>query len=64
MAERHAEALAEAIVETSGANRLRARALARFLLDALHLCRGEPDPRAALAEAMTILRAGWDQAAS
>jgi len=60
MAERHAEALAAAIVETvDGAGLLRARALARFLLDALDLCRGEPDRGAALVEAIEILRHGW-----
>jgi AcrR family transcriptional regulator len=64
MAERHAEALAAAIVETvDGAGVLRARALARFLLDALDLCRGEADRSAALVESIAILRRGWSEAA-
>ncbi len=63
MTERHAEALADAIIETSGTSRLQARALARFLLGALDLSRGEPDRRAAVVATVEILRHGWSEVA-
>lgn len=61
MLDRHEQALTAAILEAgeAGMSRVRARALARFVLDGLDLARGEPDRHAALREIMGLLRAGW-----
>jgi AcrR family transcriptional regulator len=56
MVERHEEALAVAIADTSDATELQARALARFVLGSLDLARNEPDRRAALTECLRLIR--------
>ncbi len=58
---RHEHALARAIAATQPAPRggIAAAALARFILEGLHLAGEQPDPRQALAETFSFLRTGW-----
>ncbi|MGV9245915.1 TetR/AcrR family transcriptional regulator [Streptomyces sp. NPDC003710] len=61
---RHADTLAVALAADRGleAPDLRTRAVARFIVDAAMLVTLEPDPRAALADLLGLLRSGLDAA--
>ena len=61
---RHADTLADALAADRGleAPDLRIRAVARFIIDAVTLVTLEPDPPAALADLLTLLRSGLDAA--
>ena len=62
---RHENALARAIVATqpasSAATGIAAAALARFILEGLHLAGEQPHPREALTETFGLLRTGWGE---
>ncbi|WP_330341573.1 TetR/AcrR family transcriptional regulator [Streptomyces sp. NBC_00557] len=61
---RHADTLADALAADRGLETpdLRIRAVARFIIDAVMLVTLEPDPPAALADLLALLRSGLDAA--
>ena len=61
---RHEDALARAICAETGAPEgdIRARALARYAIEAVNLAQEYPDPTAALMEIFELLERGWSGA--